>query len=70
MKRILLLGSLPPPVGGVTIHIDRFFNLFKDNSKIELSVLDIPDRVTLGGIPAKIISQNNSSAYINRILND
>lgn len=41
MTKVLLLGSIPPPIGGVTIHIDRFFNLFKDNSKIELSVLDI-----------------------------
>lgn len=33
-------------------------------------VSDVPDGVTVGGIPAKIISQNNSSAYINRVLND
>lgn len=41
MVKVLLLGSLPTPIGGVTIHIDRFFNLFKDNTKFELSVLDI-----------------------------
>lgn len=41
MTKVLLIGSIPPPIGGVTIHIDRFFNLFKDNSKFELSVLDI-----------------------------
>jgi glycosyltransferase involved in cell wall biosynthesis len=41
MIKVLLIGSLPPPIGGVTIHIDRFFNLFKNNDKFELSVLDI-----------------------------
>lgn len=41
MGKIIIIGSIPPPIGGVTIHIDRFFNLFKDNSKFELSVLDI-----------------------------
>ncbi|MCT7551044.1 hypothetical protein N5U04_10585 [Aliarcobacter butzleri] len=41
MINILLIGSVPPPIGGVTIHIDRFFNLFKENNRFELSVLDI-----------------------------
>jgi glycosyltransferase involved in cell wall biosynthesis len=41
MIRAMIIGSLPPPIGGVTIHIDRFFNLFKDKTKFELSVLDI-----------------------------
>jgi len=31
---------------------------------------DVPDGVTVGGIPAKVISQNDSSEYINRIWND
>lgn len=33
-------------------------------------VSDVPDGVTVGGIPAKIISQNDSSSYINRIYNN
>lgn len=41
MTRILLLGTIPPPIGGVTIHLDRFFNLFKDSRVFELSILDL-----------------------------
>jgi serine O-acetyltransferase len=33
-------------------------------------VNDVPEGVTVGGIPAKVISNNNSLAYINRVLND
>ena len=33
-------------------------------------VSDVPDGVTVGGIPAKAISQNNSSAYIKNTLHD
>ena len=28
---------------------------------------DVSDGVTVGGIPAKVISQNDSSEYINRV---
>jgi serine O-acetyltransferase len=31
---------------------------------------DVPDGVTVGGIPAKVISQNDSSEYINKVWND
>ena len=41
MNKILLIGSLPPPIGGVTIHIDRFFNTYLNNSVFELAILDI-----------------------------
>jgi serine O-acetyltransferase len=33
-------------------------------------VSNVPDGVTVGGIPAKIISNNDSSAYINRVLSE
>lgn len=31
---------------------------------------DVPDGVSVAGIPAKIVSSNGSQAYINRVLND
>jgi len=39
MLRILLIGSMPPPIGGITIHLDRFFNLYKNTFNI--GILDI-----------------------------
>lgn len=41
MIKVLLVGSTPPPIGGVSVHIDRFFHLFKEDSRFELSVLDL-----------------------------
>ena len=51
MHKILLIGSTPPPIGGVTIHIDRFLNLYNENSKFNISVFDIKK---------KAIFQNNN----------
>jgi glycosyltransferase involved in cell wall biosynthesis len=44
MNFVIILGTMPPPIGGVTIHIDRFFNLYKNSNKFELAVLDIKKR--------------------------
>ena len=41
MNKVLLIGTMPPPIGGVTIHIDRFLNLYGNKGSIELSVLDL-----------------------------
>jgi len=42
MKKVLLCGTMPPPIGGVTIHIQRFFEFIKTNQKnIQLSVYDL-----------------------------
>jgi glycosyltransferase involved in cell wall biosynthesis len=43
MNKILLLGSVPPPIGGVTMHIDRFLNLYSDK-EYQISVFDIKKR--------------------------
>ena len=40
-KTILLIGTLPPPVGGVTIHLERFFEINKKNKFFDLFLLDI-----------------------------
>jgi len=51
MHKILLIGSTPPPIGGITIHIDRFFNLYNKNGRFEISVFDLKK---------KVIFQNNN----------
>ena len=38
---VLLIGQYPPPIGGVTMHIKRFFDRYKNDHKIELTLLDI-----------------------------
>jgi glycosyltransferase involved in cell wall biosynthesis len=45
MNSVILFGKMPPPIGGVTIHINRFFNLFKNNNEFEVSVLDIKKKI-------------------------
>ena len=39
MTKVLLMGTMPPPTGGVTIHIDRFLHYEQD--MCHLAVLDI-----------------------------
>ena len=43
MNKVLLIGSMPPPIGGVTIHIDRFVNLY-NGEKYQVAVFDIKKR--------------------------
>jgi len=43
MNKFLLIGSMPPPIGGVTIYIDRFLN-FYDDEKYQIAVFDIKKR--------------------------
>lgn len=38
MTRVLLIGTLPPPVGGVSIHLNRFIRT--ENKNILLSLVD------------------------------
>lgn len=40
MNKIFLVGSIPPPIGGVTIHLDRFLNLYSTN-KFNIAIFDI-----------------------------
>ncbi len=63
MKKILIIGSIPPPVGGVTIHIKRFFDRYKNSDEIELILLDIKKK--------KVYSANqtfNAMSSISRII--
>ena len=43
MKKVLLIGTVPPPIGGVTVHIKRFLEY--EQSEYELGVLDIKKRI-------------------------
>lgn len=38
---VLLIGEYPPPIGGVTMHIKRFFDRYKNSDEIDLTLLDI-----------------------------
>lgn len=40
MNKIIIIGTMPPPIGGVTIHLDRFLNLF-DEKEYEIGIFDI-----------------------------
>lgn len=40
MNKIIMIGTIPPPIGGVTIHVDRFLNLF-DEKEYEIGIFDI-----------------------------
>lgn len=38
---VLLIGNYPPPIGGVTIHVKRFFYRYKSSDEMKLILLDI-----------------------------
>lgn len=38
---VLLIGPYPPPIGGVSMHIKRFFDRYKNSDEITLTLLDI-----------------------------
>lgn len=42
MKKVLIFGTVPPPIGGVTIHLERFLH-FSQNHKeqIDVQIYDI-----------------------------
>lgn len=44
MKKILLIGTIPPPVGGVSIHIQRFIEQYQGSKGFQLDVLDLKKR--------------------------
>jgi glycosyltransferase involved in cell wall biosynthesis len=39
--KILLIGAMPPPVGGITVHLSRFIQKNSQNENYDLRVLDI-----------------------------
>ena len=42
MKKVLIFGAMPPPIGGVTIHIQRFFEFIQQHQEnVHLSVYDL-----------------------------
>ena len=42
--KVLLIGQYPPPIGGVTTHLKRFFNRYKKSEEVSLGLLDIKKR--------------------------
>jgi len=59
MKKIFLIGALPPPIGGITMHIDRFLNIY-DGKKYEIGVFDLKKI---------ILYRKDSSKYQKKFLN-
>ena len=41
MKKILLIGTIPPPIGGVSMHIQRFVDCYENHEDFYLDVLDL-----------------------------
>jgi len=42
MKKILIFGTIPPPIGGVSIHLERFIHFSKQyKNKLNINVYDI-----------------------------
>jgi len=39
--KVLLIGAMPPPVGGITVHLSRFMQKNIQNENYDLRVLDI-----------------------------
>jgi len=63
--KILLIGTLPPPYGGITVHIERLYNIYL-KSEINCTVLNINNKIssitkknknviTLKGVQIKIL---------------
>lgn len=61
MESVLLIGTYPPPFGGVTIHIKRFINLF-DAKEFEIGVLDLNKKKLFRG--EDILSTSNAIRII------
>lgn len=45
MNNLLIIGALPPPVGGITIHLERFKEYLKNSSKWNVNILDLRKRI-------------------------
>jgi len=62
-KSILIFGPLPPPAGGVSIHIDRLNQLIKDDFQV-----DFIDEASVVKKNIFNIRSYNPFVYINKIL--
>lgn len=41
---VLIIGTIPPPIGGISMHIQRFYYKHKTDSSLNLSILDIRNK--------------------------
>lgn len=44
MIKVMLIGTLPPPIGGVTIHIERLYKKNLQTGTVDLSVVDLRNK--------------------------
>lgn len=44
MTKILLIGTIPSPIGGISVHIDRFLHLYGENEETKIGVFDSKKR--------------------------
>jgi glycosyltransferase involved in cell wall biosynthesis len=47
MKRVLLIGTIPPPIGGVSMHLQRFFDKYAKDDEYYIDVLDLKKKESL-----------------------
>ncbi|WP_164667661.1 glycosyltransferase [Virgibacillus doumboii] len=50
-KKVIIAGTIPPPIGGVTVHVKRLYSLLKNNDNIEL--INLRPQKNKGGISIK-----------------
>ncbi len=41
MKRVLIIGVTPPPIGGVSMHIQRFYEQYNGKNGVSITLLDL-----------------------------
>ena len=81
MNNVLLIGTIPPPIGGISVHLDRFLYLY-DGGHFKLSLLDMKKRKLFSNmkstksiiyilkifLAAKIIHIHVSNNYIKTVV--
>lgn len=56
MKKILLIGPYPPPIGGVSIHLERFLSRINNEDSYISSLLDLKRLKCYGKIAGGLLS--------------
>ena len=54
-QRVLIIGKIPPPIGGVSVHVKRLVSEIKKNDEINVDILDYSKERSLIVILKKII---------------
>lgn len=68
--KVVLIGKIPPPVGGVTIHVDRLIHQARKSMPIDFIPISIPSLVKLPYSLAvyKVIHLHASNPYLQALI--